>query len=86
MSILKTIGNITSLPFIALIKLYQLIISPWLGSQCRFTPTCSHYAIEALKKHGPVKGLWLAIERIVRCNPWGGHGNDPVPPSSKGEL
>jgi len=60
-------------------KLYQLIISPWLGPQCRFTPTCSQYGIEAFKKYGPIKGLWLTLKRIARCNPWGGHGHDPVP-------
>jgi len=70
---------IFSLPFIALIKIYQLIISPWLGPKCRYTPTCSQYAVEALKKYGPLKGLWLAIKRISRCHPWGGHGYDPVP-------
>jgi len=70
---------ILSLPFIALIKIYQVIISPWLGPKCRFTPTCSQYAVEALKKYGPFKGLWLAIKRISRCHPWGGHGYDPVP-------
>jgi uncharacterized protein len=68
-----------SFPFIVLIKLYQWIISPWLGSKCRYTPTCSHYGIEALKKYGPVKGLWLTAKRIARCHPWGGHGHDPVP-------
>ena len=71
--------QILSLPFIFLIKLYQWIISPWLGSQCRFTPTCSQYGIEALKKHGLIKGGWLTAKRIARCNPWGGHGADPVP-------
>lgn len=71
--------QILSLPFIFLIKLYQWIVSPWLGSQCRFTPTCSHYGIEALKKYGAIKGLWLTVKRIARCNPWGGHGHDPVP-------
>ncbi|MEO6550570.1 MAG: membrane protein insertion efficiency factor YidD [Ferruginibacter sp.] len=78
-SILKSIGYVLSLPFIGLIRLYQLIISPWFGNQCRYTPTCSHYGIEALKKYGPIKGLWLTIWRIARCNPWGGHGPDPVP-------
>jgi uncharacterized protein len=68
-----------SFPFIVLIKLYQWIISPWLGSKCRYTPTCSHYGIEALKKYGPIKGLWLTVKRITRCHPWGGHGHDPVP-------
>ena len=78
-SLLRQIGSIASLPFVGLIKLYQLIISPWLGSQCRYTPTCSQYGIEALQKYGPMKGLWLIIKRITRCNPWGGHGHDPVP-------
>ncbi|MFT3737264.1 MAG: membrane protein insertion efficiency factor YidD [Breznakibacter sp.] len=61
------------------IKFYQYVISPLKGPSCRFTPTCSAYAVEALKKHGPAKGLYLAIWRILRCNPWGGHGYDPVP-------
>jgi len=76
---MKAILRILSLPFIGLIKLYQWIISPILGPKCRFTPTCSHYTIEALKKHGLFKGSWLAIKRISRCHPWGGHGYDPVP-------
>lgn len=66
-------------PFVALIKLYQWIISPVLGPSCRYTPTCSNYALEAFKKHGLFKGGWLAIKRISRCHPWGGHGDDPVP-------
>jgi uncharacterized protein len=76
---MKQLLQILSWPFIFLIKLYQLIISPWLGSKCRYTPTCSHYGIEALKKYGPIKGLWLTVKRIARCHPWGGHGHDPVP-------
>jgi len=76
---MKTIWLILSFPFILLIKLYQWIISPWLGQKCRYTPTCSHYAVEALKKYGPIKGLWLAVKRVSRCHPWGGHGYDPVP-------
>lgn len=71
--------SILSFPFILLIKLYQWIISPWIGPACRFTPTCSHYGIEALKKHGPIKGLWLTVKRISKCHPWGGSGYDPVP-------
>jgi putative membrane protein insertion efficiency factor len=66
-------------PFLVLIKAYQYFISPFLHDSCRFTPTCSVYAVEALKKHGLIKGLLLAIWRILRCNPWGGHGYDPVP-------
>jgi len=74
-----SLKQILSFPLIALIKVYQLIISPWMGPSCRYTPTCSQYGIEALKKYGPVKGLWLTAKRIARCNPWGGHGHDPVP-------
>ena len=69
--------------FILLVKFYQLSISPLLPNSCRYTPTCSQYAIEALKEHGVITGLFLGITRIGRCNPWGGHGFDPVP--RKGE-
>jgi len=65
--------------FIAIIRSYQLVISPILPSACRYTPTCSAYGIAALKKHGALKGSVLTIKRILRCNPWGGHGEDPVP-------
>ena len=61
------------------IRFYQKCISPLTPPTCRFTPTCSHYAIEAIRKHGPFKGLALAVWRILRCNPWGGSGYDPVP-------
>ena len=76
---MKIILRILALPFIALIKLYQLIISPLLGPQCRFTPTCSHYALQAFKKYGIFKGFWLTVKRISRCHPLGGQGYDPVP-------
>jgi putative membrane protein insertion efficiency factor len=66
-------------PFIGLVRLYQLTLSPWLGMNCRFQPTCSAYAIEALGTHGVIKGGWLALRRIARCHPWGGSGYDPVP-------
>lgn len=65
--------------FLLIIKIYQLFISPLLGANCRYTPTCSQYGKEAIMKYGPFKGGWLAIKRIARCNPWGGHGHDPVP-------
>ena len=61
------------------IKAYQILISPLLGPSCRFTPTCSQYAVEAIQKYGPIKGSWLAFKRIIRCHPWGGCGHDPVP-------
>lgn len=61
------------------VRFYQLAISPMLPPSCRYVPTCSQYTIEALRKHGPVKGLWLAVKRILRCHPWGGSGYDPVP-------
>ncbi|MFO7770803.1 membrane protein insertion efficiency factor YidD [Roseovarius gahaiensis] len=61
------------------IKAYRLILSPWVGYHCRYHPTCSQYALEALQKHGGLKGGWLAAKRIARCNPWGACGHDPVP-------
>ena len=66
-------------PFIGLVRLYQITLSPWLGMNCRYQPTCSAYAIEALELHGVIKGGWLALRRIGRCHPWGGSGYDPVP-------
>ncbi|MBC8046335.1 MAG: membrane protein insertion efficiency factor YidD [Fimbriimonadaceae bacterium] len=64
---------------IKLVRLYQLIISPILPNSCRYTPSCSQYMIEAIKKYGPIKGGWMGVKRISRCHPWGGHGHDPVP-------
>jgi len=66
-------------PAVGLIKFYQKCISPLLPNSCRYTPTCSQYALEAFQKYGPIKGFWLAFKRILRCNPWGGSGYDPVP-------
>ncbi|MBO6784903.1 MAG: membrane protein insertion efficiency factor YidD [Alphaproteobacteria bacterium] len=63
------------------ILLWQWVISPVLGPNCRYMPSCSHYASEALEVHGPVRGGWLAVRRILSCNPWGGSGHDPVPPA-----
>lgn len=76
---MSRLGAIASRLLIAPIRLYQLAISPMLPPSCRYRPTCSHYAIEALARHGPVKGGWLALRRIARCHPWGGAGYDPVP-------
>lgn len=66
-------------PLIQLVRLYRFAISPWLGANCRFEPTCSNYAIDALRMHGVLKGSYLAARRIGRCHPWGGSGYDPVP-------
>ncbi len=79
MKIKATIKKILSFPFIVLVRFYQICISPLKPATCRFTPTCSAYAIEALRKYGPIKGIWLAAKRIIRCHPWGGSGYDPVP-------
>ena len=72
-------NNFLVKPFIFFVRFYQLAISPWMGNNCRYQPTCSAYMIEALKEHGLLKGLWLGTKRIGRCHPWGGHGYDPVP-------
>jgi len=65
---------------VGLVRLYQWTISPILGPNCRYQPTCSAYAVEAIQRHGPLRGIWLAVGRIGRCHPWGGMGYDPVPP------
>ena len=75
----RSCRRVMALPLILLVKFYQYCISPYTPASCRFVPTCSQYAIEALKKHGPFKGLYFAIRRILRCHPWGGSGYDPVP-------
>ncbi len=64
---------------IMLVRFYQMAISPYLGRSCRYTPSCSQYFIEAVRKFGPFKGSYLGTKRILRCHPWGGHGYDPVP-------
>jgi putative membrane protein insertion efficiency factor len=72
---MSPLAHILALP----IKAYRLILSPWVGWHCRYHPTCSQYALEALETHGAARGGVLAIWRIARCNPWGDCGNDPVP-------
>lgn len=83
MKVLKAIIHGVSWVLVTILLLpiwvYQKAISPYTPPSCRFTPTCSEYARQALLKHGPIKGLWLAIKRISRCHPWGGSGYDPVP-------
>ena len=68
---------------IAFIKAYQKTLSPLIGSNCRFNPSCSHYSIQALQTHGAIKGTWLTIKRLCRCHPWGGYGYNPVPDKDK---
>ncbi len=75
LKIAAALGELLILP----IRFYQKFISPLFPAVCRFTPTCSQYAVEAIRKHGPLRGVWLAVKRILRCNPWGGSGYDPVP-------
>ena len=72
-------GSLVRAALLALIRLYQLTLSPWLGNPCRYEPTCSRYAAEAIERHGAVRGVWLAAKRLGRCHPWGSSGYDPVP-------
>jgi hypothetical protein len=73
--------NLAQRSLIGLVKLYRLTLSPWIGSACRFTPTCSAYALQALQEHGAAAGAYLAAARIARCHPWCAGGHDPVPPA-----
>ena len=75
----EVLKKVLNAPFIFLIRFYQRFISPFLPNSCRFTPTCSQYALEAFRKYGPLKGFWLSLKRILRCHPFGGSGYDPVP-------
>ncbi|MFZ9637973.1 MAG: membrane protein insertion efficiency factor YidD [Hylemonella sp.] len=68
---------------IGLIKAYRLVLSPWLGSSCRFTPTCSAYALQAVQDHGALAGSYLGASRVLRCHPWCAGGHDPVPPKNE---
>jgi putative membrane protein insertion efficiency factor len=72
--------NVTRL-LLGLIRLYQWGVSPLLGPRCRFFPSCSHYGLEALRQHGPLRGSWLTLRRLGRCHPWHSGGHDPVPPA-----
>ena len=76
---LSAIGRVLAWPLLLLVQAYRYLVSPWLGVNCRFDPTCSAYTIEALKTHGAFRGTALAAQRIARCHPWGGSGYDPVP-------
>ncbi len=76
---IRSLGRLLALPMLGLVWLYRLAISPWLGNNCRYDPSCSEYAMDALRIHGAFRGSWLAAKRIGRCHPWGGSGYDPVP-------
>ncbi|MCZ4257396.1 membrane protein insertion efficiency factor YidD [Sulfitobacter sp. PR48] len=76
---MTALARILALP----VRAYRLVFSPWVGFNCRYQPTCSAYALEALETHGGLKGSWLALRRILRCHPWGRSGYDPVPPMSQ---
>jgi hypothetical protein len=76
---MQQLKRITGGILIGLIRFYQAAISPYLPPSCRYTPTCSAYGIEAIKKYGPIKGGWLTLKRLASCHPWGGSGYDPVP-------
>lgn len=78
-SALGWFGRVLIWPLVMLIRFYQVAISPFTPAACRFYPTCSSYGLEALRRHGPIKGMYLTVRRILRCNPWGGSGYDPVP-------
>ena len=76
------LGKVLAWPLLALVWLYRKLVSPMLGANCRFEPSCSAYALEALEKHGPWRGGWLAAKRVFSCHPWGGSGYHPVPDSA----
>ena len=82
----RMVGAIYRLPqkiLVTLVKGYRLLLSPWLGSSCRFEPTCSAYSLQALQQHGAAKGSYLTLYRLARCHPWCNGGYDPVPPSAR---
>lgn len=75
----KTFGALLSAVFVGIIRLYQVVLSPMLGQRCRYYPSCSHYSLQAIRTHGPIKGLALSLWRLLRCNPWSAGGVDQVP-------
>ncbi len=81
---LRAIARVISRIMLGFIRFYQIGISPFLPPTCRFTPTCSHYAYDAIRLHGPAKGGWLAVRRVARCHPFNPGGYDPVPPPVDG--
>ena len=84
--ITKKLNRFLTLPLIIIIKAYQLIISPFIKTNCRYLPTCSEYFIIALKEHGLLKGFYFSLKRILKCHPFSGHGYDPVPKKINKEI
>lgn len=82
----RALGRLVALLLVLPIRGYQLAVSPLLGPRCRFYPSCSAYAVEALTTHGPLRGSWLAVRRLLRCHPWNPGGLDPVPPKRPGAV
>lgn len=80
----RTVGTYLAMPLIALVRIYQLLVSPLLGPSCKFYPSCSAYAVTALRRHGPIRGTWLAARRLGRCHPWSHGGVDHVPDRHRG--
>ncbi len=80
------LSNILAHVLVGLIRAYQYLLSPWLGPRCRYTPSCSAYAVEAIRIHGSIRGVWLAIKRVARCHPWANFGYDPVPTARVGRY
>jgi uncharacterized protein len=85
-SVLNTASRLPQRGLIVLVKGYRLLLSPWLGSGCRFDPTCSSYSLQALQQHGARRGGYLTLRRLVRCQPWCDGGHDPVPPMRNTSL
>lgn len=85
-NVLRRLSRLLAQPLIWLVQLYRLTLSPFVGQHCRFTPTCSQYAIEALQVHGAIKGSYLAAHRLGRCHPWCEGGYDPVPPADDNTI
>ncbi|MFP5346664.1 MAG: membrane protein insertion efficiency factor YidD [Actinomycetes bacterium] len=83
MSRFSWVGRVPAYVLIGVVRAYQLLVSPLLGPTCRFYPSCSAYAVEALRRHGAVRGLWLTVRRLARCHPWNPGGVDPVPPARR---
>lgn len=81
---LTVLRSLPALVLVALVRAYQLLVSPLLGPTCRFYPSCSSYAVQALRRHGALRGSWLTVRRLARCNPWNPGGVDHVPPRRSG--